>query len=63
MILLAFSMGMIEINDFLICQGKVCPVCAKFSVRNKEKLPVPVHGTLGNLIYYPDTNGLFRFIR
>lgn len=63
MVLLALSMSMIQIDDFLIRQGKVRPVCAKPNVRNKKELPVLVNGAFDDLINRTDTDCLFRFVR
>lgn len=63
MVLLALSMSMIQINDFLIRQGKACPICAKLNLQNNEELLVLVKSALNDLVNRPDANGLFGFVQ
>ena len=58
-ILLTFAMRMIEIDDLLIGQWEVCPVCGQFDIRYDKKLPILVNRALRNLVDRPDTNGFF----
>ena len=50
-ILLTFSVGMVKINDCIVWQGRVCPVCAQFYIGYDKILPISVNGSFRDLKY------------
>jgi len=57
MILFAFTVGMITVDDFIVALAKVCPERIVLNVRDNQILTIPIRCAPGDFIYAPHRNG------